>query len=502
MASVFAPPRPAARASLLLAALAGGMGALDAAHAQAAPPAQGAAASVRLVRSTSGSRGALQGGRYLIEDPRTVFSAADDRQVVVYFEWEGRPATYRCEGRWKDPTGKVVLVAPIEYRASSSRFGLYWTLALPATAANGLWALEVYADGQPAGTHTFQVVASGAPPPGRRLLSAAEIYQRALASVATVESMGGAGEMLGQGPAVALDGDHLATAFPSIEGATMVRLRKTGGDRAETQEISGWNRRQGWAVLRLPGHGLSTLPRAAVFPAVGERCYVLDTAEDSSRVIAEASIVGQEPSPLGRPRLNSWFAAGSPVLDERGDLVGMVAAAAAEDTLGPRSLMFAVSGVVRAAGGTLVVPVDRLPAAPAAPVSLGELADRGEFLRPLSADQRHVISGVFAGRVQRGGVVPMPQDQRTAFSRREEQVSVFVQWNPVEKKDVLSRFEVYDADYRAVMKGESSKLKLRPRELFFSTWTFPIGRLVPAVYRVDLLLGETPIWRGYLRITE
>ncbi len=500
MASLLGPPCRAARASLLLAALAGGIGALADAHAQATPLAQGAEARVRLVRSTSGSRGVAEGGRYLIEDPRTVFSAADDRQVVVYFEWEGRPGTYRCEGRWKDPTGKVVLVAPIEYRAASSRFGLYWTLALPATAANGLWALEVYADGQPAGTHTFEVVASAAPPPGRRLLSPAEIYQRALVSVAIVESRGGAGEMLGQGPAVALDGDHLATAFPSIEGATTVRLRTALGERAETQEISGWNRRQGWAVIELPGHGLSPLPRAAAFPAVGERCYVLDTAEDGGRVIAEASIVGQEPSPLARPRLNSWFAAGSPVLDERGDLVGMVAAA--EDTLGPRGLILAASGVVRAAGGTLVVPVDRLPTTPAARVSLGELAARGEFLRPLSADQRHVISGVFAGRVQRGGVVPMPQDQRTAFSRREEQVSVFVQWNPVEKKDVLSRFEVYDADYRAVMKGESSKLKLRPGELFFSTWTFPIGRLAPAVYRVDLLLGEAPIWRGYLRITE
>ena len=96
----------------------------------------------------------------------------------------------------------------------------------------------------------------------------------------------------------------------------------------------------------------------------------------------------------------------------------------------------------------------------------------------------------------------MPQDQRFVFSRREGQASVFVQWNPQEKKDALSRYEIYDADYRLTGKSEPSKLKLRRGELFFSAWTFGIERLPPAVYRVDLLLGEAPIWRGYLRITE
>ena len=500
MRSLLSPSRPMTRALLLLAVWAADTAAPTVAHAQAAMPVRSAETSLRLVRSTSGSHGTLQGSRYAIQDLRTVFSAAD-RQVVVHFEWDGRPGAYRCEGRWKDPSGKVVLVAPLEYQATSRRFGLYWTLALPTTAAQGLWALEVYADGQPVGTHTFEVVASAAPPAGRRALSPAEIYQRSLAAVATVEAVGEAGEMIGQGPAVALDADHPATAFPSIEGATTVRLRTATGGRAETQAVSAWNRRQGWAVLRFPGHGLAPLLRAASFPAVGERCFVLNTAEDGSRVIGEASVVGQEPSSLGRPRLNSWFAAGSPVLDERGDMVGIIAAAH-EETLGATMLHSLSVMRVTIAGGTLVVPVSRLPDSPTAGVSLADLAARGQFLRPLSTDQRHVISGVFAGRVQRGGVVPMPQDQRVAFSRREEQVSVFVQWNAQEKKDTLSRLEVYDADYRKVIDGEPSKLKLRAGQYLFSTWTLPLGGLAPGVYRVDVLLGDGPVWRGYLRITE
>jgi len=492
----------AGRASAFLAALAILFTVTAADRTSAARPA-GAETSVRLIRSTSGTRGVQQGARYVIEDPRTVFSATEDRQVVVYFEWEGQPGTHHCEGRWKDPSGKVVLTAPIEYQATSRRFGIYWTLALPETAVRGLWALEASVDGAPAGTHTFEVAASAAPSPGRRLASQAEIYQRALASVATVERLGPTGEMLGQGPTVALDGDHLVTAFPSIEGATTLRLRTAAGQRLESQEIGEWDRRQGWAVLRFPGHGLSPPARALGPAVVGDRYFVLDSVEDGNRVITEASVVGQEASSAARPRLNSAFAAGSPVLDERGDLAGIVVGPAAEESLGPTAGMrFAFSGATDVPRGSLMVLAGGLPAAPAARTGLAELAARGQFLRPLSADQRHVISGVFAARVQRGGPVPMPQDQRFVFSRKDGQASVFVQWNPQEKKDVLSRFELYDSDYRTIVKGEPAKLKLRPSELFFSTWTFHIDRLPPAVYRVDLLLGETPAWRGYFRITE
>ena len=42
----------------------------------------------RLVRSISGSKGHEQAGRYVIDDPRTVFKVPDDQKVLVYAEWE------------------------------------------------------------------------------------------------------------------------------------------------------------------------------------------------------------------------------------------------------------------------------------------------------------------------------------------------------------------------------------------------------------------------------
>ena len=51
-------------------------------------------------------------------------------------------------------------------------------------------------------------------------------------------------------------------------------------------------------------------------------------------------------------------------------------------------------------------------------------------------------------------------------------------------------------------RGESTRLKLRPGQLFFSTWTFDVAGLTPGTYRVDLMLDDVPAWRGYVRIVE
>src|SRR5713101_6018745 len=112
-----------------------------------APLAQGAGgvqpseSKYHLVRSVSGSKGTQQGGRYIIEDPRTIFYVPDDRQVVVYLEWDG-------------PVGQHHLEA-------------YWTLLLAESAPTGLWTLEAHVDGEVAGTHTFQIV--GAPRPANTI---------------------------------------------------------------------------------------------------------------------------------------------------------------------------------------------------------------------------------------------------------------------------------------------------------------------------------------------
>lgn len=65
----------------------------------------GAAAdsAFRLIRSVSGTKLVQETGRYGVEDPRTVFYAPADKEIIVYFTWEGPPGPHRfnskmCEG--------------------------------------------------------------------------------------------------------------------------------------------------------------------------------------------------------------------------------------------------------------------------------------------------------------------------------------------------------------------------------------------------------------------
>jgi len=51
-------------------------------------------------------------------------------------------------------------------------------------------------------------------------------------------------------------------------------------------------------------------------------------------------------------------------------------------------------------------------------------------------------------------------------------------------------------------KGAPAKLRLRPGEFAFGTWTVSLARLPPGIYRVEVVLDEAPVWRGYVRITD
>ena len=132
----------------------------------------------RVVRSVSGSKGTPQGGRFVMDDPRSVFYAHQDKQVIVYFEWQGPRGQHKFEGFWKDPSGKLVIVSDFQYEATSDQFAGYWTMFLSGGATAGIWTLEAHIDGESAGSHTFEVTsAPGAPQasPARHLPSASEL---------------------------------------------------------------------------------------------------------------------------------------------------------------------------------------------------------------------------------------------------------------------------------------------------------------------------------------
>jgi S1-C subfamily serine protease len=483
-------------------------------------PAGGVAASqprFRVVRSVSGTKGVQEGSRYIIQDPRTIFRLPDDKQVIVYFEWEGPTGMHTFEGYWKNPEGKVAAISDFKFEAKEKRFGAFWTFLLSEQMPTGLWTLDARIDGETAGTHTFQILAAeglaeASQPPPRRTLTAAEIYELGLRSTVTIEKIGGNGEKMGVGSGFILQENRVVTAFEVIDGGSSARVTLPDGRRVVTDQVLAWNRKQNWAVLHAPGVAGQALQRRKTEWSVGERCFGLDTAVGGNRVIAEASVIGRQSLPVGGERISVGLllgraSSGGPILDEYGDVLALVGPSVVPGTVSLSGTRFEYSTYGAKVGeiirGSLAVPVSLVPAVPAqtAPTAFDELHRRGEFISPLTASG-HVFYGVLGARLIQRGSFPEAEDQKFEYTRREGQVAILVSWQPKSKMKSTTTIRLYDTDNHALAETRPSKINLDPERMAYTTWEMSIRDLSPGIYRLDLLLGDEPAWRAFFRVTE
>ncbi len=152
-----------------------------------------------MLRAVSGTKGVEREGRFIIEDPRTVFRPSEDHKVIVEFEWAGPIGLHKFEGLWKDPSGKVTVVSDYQFDVQKSEFEGYWTMLIDEGAPIGVWTLEARVDGETAGSFSFEIVAgAGKTPvtPTRAPLTAAEIYNQATAGTVFVEKFDSSGKQI------------------------------------------------------------------------------------------------------------------------------------------------------------------------------------------------------------------------------------------------------------------------------------------------------------------
>lgn len=485
-----------------------------------APPSGGVQASAqkfRVLRSVSGTKGSEQGGQFNIEDPRTVFYIPEDKQIIVYFEWEGPKGLHRLEGLWKNPTGKANVISEFEYESREQRFGGYWSLVLSQGMATGMWTLEARVDGEVTGAHTFQVIGAARSPgdilTSRPLLPLSEIYKRLLAVSVFIEKLDAGGERISTASGFFADEGFLVTAFQAIDGATSLRVSLPDGRRLETREVSAWNRWQDWAIVKLEAGKVPTLLRAknGVW-AVGDRCFMLDAPEGGGHVILDGSVLGQIDYPSAGPRMSlsflpTWKAFGSPVVNEYGELIGVVGGSVipGQNSLGEFRYGYGSSfpGLGDFSRGVLAAPLHliQMPAPERRTTSLAELAQSGHFVAPLSRN-RFVAFGSLSKSLTKSGPYPLPVDERKEFSRKDSQMSVYINWEPKEKRKGITLCRTYNIENRLLGEGKPLKINLKPGERMISQWTLGLQNLQPGVYRVDVLLDNDTVWRAFFRMTD
>ncbi len=468
-----------------------------------------------LLRTVSGPTGVNQGGRYVIQDPRSVFYLETDKEIQVYFEWQGPAGRHHCEGYWKSADGKSVVFSEFDCNSDSSHFAAYYVLRLNPDTLPGPWSLEAHVDGEVAGVSTFQIVAAGKPlsnSASRTLLSPAEIYRMAVEATVSIEKLRASGVKLGTGSGFILDDGRLVTAFQVINGADRLRVHFANGQTLEVGQVANWNRWQDWAVLSAPGVTATRLRAAKAHDwAVGDRCFFLNSTE-GNRAILDLNITGTKNFPSAGERMNiSAFAnpeaVGSPLFNEYGEVVGIVGGSVvpgADTVVGGGRYFTGTWSFMSVNREAMATPIRLALDAPAhaAASSFADLTQAGQFVPPIS-DRSSVLQGSVSLNVdRRSGYMPMPRDERFEYSTRDRNAYVFVIWDTKEKRNADATMRIFDLDNHLINQSKPARVKLRPGEPASSLWEIGLASVKAGTYRIDVTLDEQPAWRTFFRVVE
>lgn len=469
----------------------------------------------RLIRSVSGTKLVQDSARYGVEDPRTVFYVPADKEIIVYFTWEGPPGPHHFEGLWKNPSGRVTMTSEFDYKPEQRRFGGYFKMMPGDTPATGVWTLEARIDGESAGSHAFEISMAPRPEnmhakPARRLLTPSEIYNRANAASVLVENINAKSNRRNIGTGFFIAPGKLLTAFQVIDGAMKVRVVDPQGHLMEVTEVAAFNRRQDWIILNVALDSMPPLARdTGNTAAIGDRSFFLDVPAEGNRVLVETSLIGkQELGPAG-DRLNiadtaNRRAVGSPLLNEYGEVIGFVGgsllpgAAFLEDAaFGARSSSLGV-----ASRGTLAVPINLVNDAASNATTIDGLLKDGQFMPPL-VNTQSVLSGVLSRSVNKKTDPPQPIEERIEFSRGNAQGVLLLTWLPKEKRKGYPSLRVYDLNNQLISETlNKKKITVNPNKLSYSLWDLNLAPLKPGIYRIDVLLDGDFVWRTFFRMVE
>ena len=469
----------------------------------------------RVTRSICGSK-ASQRDRFMIEDPRSVFSIPQDRQVIVYFELEGPIGMHRIEGFWKSPSGKIATISDFSYESRERRFNANWTLALSESAETGTWTLEAHIDGEYVGAFTFQIVANASPAdtaPKKRLLSPSEAYQRLLASTVMIEKMGKGGALLGIHTGFVISPTVLLSSFLTVDGASKTRIIFPDGRAQETDQILAWSRNQDWVAIKIDAGQTPALPFAQENSwDIGDPVSYLDVAPEGNRVLSELKIIGKNTFPSAGDRLNlsssiTTKAVGAPLLNVYGEVIGILGGNLNVGSDKGNSIeMLLPDGLQltnRISGG-MAVPISIVNLKQTSPYAMENLIRDGVSFPPLVAG-RHVSYIQLTHRIERSSGSPWPVDSASQFSQRDERMAIFVMWDPKVEIKGQARFQIYSRDNKPLVlaqKIKDAKIGIKPGKRVPSCWQIDISDVPVGIYRVDVLLNGDPASRAFFRIVN
>ena len=470
----------------------------------------------RVTRSIAGAAGHEDNGKFVMDDPRSLFNAGKDSKVFVYFEWEGPLGPHHFEGLWKSPEGKIVLISDFRYEAKSSHFSGYWTMLLSEGTPSGEWSLEARIDGEPAGSLSFVITGSPvahAPAPPQPL-TLAELYRKAMDATVVIEKLSPDGSPIEKSTGFWIADGQILTSFESIDGASALRVAPNSGAQTKTDQVLAWNRWHDWAVIKVDAISKSTLKRGPASAVdVGGHCSFLEWGPLGSKVV-DGSITGTSSFQRAGARLLiasgvTPQSVGGALLDEYGNFVGVIGG-----TIVPSAPPSRILALLNESNSTaalmdldttgLAIPASVLPELPvsSAPTTLSALAQQGEFAPLLVRSNTVQYLTTSTAVTKQNGSIPLPGNAKQVFSKRDNKAVVFVNWRNSTKQKFSTTLRVFTADNKMISDAKPQNVSISPGNYAATSWDLAVGSMPPGIYRLDLLINGQTSWREFIRITE
>jgi S1-C subfamily serine protease len=437
-----------------------------------------------------------------LDETRNRFVYPQDRTLVVYFEFDASPGDHVLTATWKMPDGRVSSVSPdVKILTSTQELNCYWIFDITPSSPNGPWTVEIRIDGQPAGSHAFEL--AGLDPTNSRF-TLDRVFKTYGPSLVRIYRVDESGRRDDPSRGFVIRTNTVATAFQSIDSATGLDVEFADGRRVRADEVLGVSRLGDWALIRVETAGIVPIPRSeSSSVSIGvQLCAFM--SDGGTQVLVPVTVGGISviPSYGGRIRFSpslSEDALGGPLIDDRGQVVAIVGGSV---TPGLRAKRVYRAGTLPLTTTGAATMLSELPtAAPSSGKSFAKLWAESLFT-PTLVSMPEVTAGGTTKRLPNNPSEGAIEDAMEFSARDDGSVSVYTFWT---RQGKLSKGEVagglFDAANRTIAIVPAKKISLGSSAQRYS-FSVAIKSLPPGYYRIDVMWDRKPAWRSYIRVLE
>jgi S1-C subfamily serine protease len=467
--------------------------------------------SIRMTRSLSGASGKLVGTQFVLDEIRNRFVYPQDSSLTVYFEFQAPKGDYTITAYWKDPQGRTAGISPdIKMQTVTDDLNCYWVFMIDSNRASGVWTAEIRINGEPVGSHSFELIVP-APPKAPSTDNPApptldEMYRVAGKSLVWAHKLDKTGQRIDTTSGFVVAPGSVLTAFQSIDMAAGIEIEFADGTQSRTDEILACNRLQDWALVKAETRDIPPFQIGKSDSViVGQQAVVFSIGSGRSRIIGAVDISGRGVvRGFGeRIQINPQLppmAVGGPLLDHYGKVVGVVGGSLSPG-MGLDHRNIPIDLIVTSPGSSMisVTPIEAISLQPPYPAAtLQSLLESAVLTPPLSKTPVFNF-GTVTDRVG----TDSSYVSKTQFSRKSSDIVVYTLWQGKEKinKGVVS-MSIYDASNRLRSKIAPQTLKLSREKLIRFQYAFNAANIEAGLYRIDLLWDGVPVWRAGISIID